>query len=75
MRGFTIAVAVAGLAMAPAGCGGSHPTVPDPGAEPPLSYDEWRRIEDPEERYNRHTIRRLPKDAQSKALREHRAAR
>lgn len=75
MRNFTIAVGVAVFALAPMGCGGSPPTGAAPGAETALTYDEWKRIEDPEEKFNRHTIQRLPKEMQQKALREQRAVK
>jgi hypothetical protein len=57
------------------GCGGNPPPAAGPGpeAESPLSYDEWKRIADPEEKFNRHTLQRLPKEARERAVREQRS--
>jgi hypothetical protein len=50
------------------GCGASAVPPPVSVKSPPLSLEEWRRMEDLEEKYNRHTLQRLPKDDRRKAI-------
>lgn len=49
------------------GCGSSTEVAVEAAPEPKLSYAEWQKIADPEEKFNPHTVRRLPKRDRDKA--------
>jgi hypothetical protein len=63
-----LAAALVGLA-APGltGCGNSTAEPQAASPAPPLTFDEWNKIADPEEKFNRETLMRLPKDQREKA--------
>lgn len=62
-------IVAAVLVLGAVGCGGDAPPPPAPRPEPPLTFDEWEKIADPEEKFNRHTLQRLPKDQFDRAKR------
>ena len=64
-------IVAAALALGPVGCGEKPHPAPAARPDPPLTFDEWERIADPEEKFNRHTLRRLPKDQFDRAKRAH----
>ena len=69
MRKFVVLLSVL-LVLAEVGCGSKAPPA-SPPKEPPLTVAEWEKIEDPEQKFNRATMSRLPRGMAAKMMQKY----